>query len=103
MSIVTVTQSCAIKGCTHVVKTNADLADLHSRDFVLCDDCESAIVIDVMIAMGEDIGGIGQEGIKAFVSCFNGWKRLQMGIALAHRPQDLGFQIGHRRPTLSGN
>jgi hypothetical protein len=94
--------ACAIKGCTHQVKTTAYLADLHSRDFVLCDDCESAVVIDTVIAMQATMG-VPLESVKQFAACFNGWKRNQRGIAQAHRPQDLGFSIGPRSPRAQGN
>lgn len=100
MSIISV--PCAIKGCTHKTNTNVDLADLHSRDFVLCDDCESAVIIDTVVQMQAEMG-VPLESVKQFAACFNGWKRRRNGVAQAHRPQDLGFQIGHRRLPLGSS
>lgn len=93
---------CAIKGCTHFVTVDQNLGNIAERDFVLCYDCEAAVLIDTHIMM-ERMGEFPPNTAKAFAIVYNAWMRRRKGMGLAHRPQDVGMVRPLVRPLGDSN
>lgn len=92
---------CSIKGCTHFVQVEND-GIMFSRDFSLCYDCEAAVLIDTHIQMERE-GEWPPDTAKAFAIVYNSWCRRRKGVALAHRPQDIGMVRPLVRPLGDSN
>jgi hypothetical protein len=78
----TLNKTCAITGCGKPVKVEA--SEYSPDRFVLCLDCETAIVLDCHMAM-EQMGEIPKKATAMFAVPFNAFRRKRKGASLTHK------------------
>lgn len=79
----TVQVPCAIKECPKMARVEHGEFPANDR-FVLCHDCQTSVVLDIMLRLEQDEEMIPKT-TAAFAQIYNGWMRKRKGATLSHR------------------
>jgi hypothetical protein len=80
-----ITLPCCLKGCDRLVQVQLKEWALPSNSFVLCNDCEDKVVINVVVEV-EASGTFSPNFSLNFARAMAAWRRLRKGVTLPHRP-----------------
>lgn len=76
---------CSLKQCHERAEVEIPDAGLPGNHFVLCPDCEQAVMINV-IAEIEASGALPDGYTSEFLNVMGAWRRRRKGVTLPHRP-----------------
>jgi hypothetical protein len=76
---------CGLKGCNRFVEVQLKDFGLPTDSFVLCNDCEDKVVINV-VAEVEASGTCPPNFTLNFARALAAWRRMRKGVTLPHRP-----------------
>jgi hypothetical protein len=76
---------CGLKGCSRFVEVQVKDSGLPTDSFVLCNDCEDKVVINV-VAEVEASSSTPPGFTLNFARALAAWRRTRKGVTLPHRP-----------------
>jgi hypothetical protein len=76
---------CGLKGCSRFVEVQLKDFGLPPDSFVLCNDCEDKVVINVVVEV-EASGAFSPNFALNFARALAAWRRKRKGVTLPHRP-----------------